>query len=90
MCCLQIALHEVIKHVHVNVDEKLACEITERKSDARPTVRLKTLDDFREEPNYILIARMPLSDFNENRVIDIRKELSYVAFQNPNRARVVS
>ncbi len=89
MCCLQIALYEVIKHVHVDIDQKLARKVTERKSDAGPAVRVKTPDHFREEPKNICVVDMPFDDVEENRMIDVGKELSYVAFQHPSGTGVV-
>ena len=90
VCHFQIALYKMIERIHVNVDQKLACEIAKRQPNARLAVGMKTPDDFSEEPKNVCIVDVSLNGVEENRMINVGKELSYVAFQHPDGAGMVS
>lgn len=86
---LKLSFYEVIKYVHVDIDQQLACEVTKRKTDTRLAVRMKASDYFREEPESIRVVDVSSDDSKKNIVIDVRKKLSDVTFQYPDSLRVI-
>ena len=51
----RLSFQKLIKFIHINVYEELACKITEWQADAGPILRMKTVDDFAQEPCDIAI-----------------------------------
>ena len=84
----QLALHELIELVHINVHEELRRKITERKSHVR-FGRRETPNHFTQEPANSFVRYAPPENLRQDGMIDSRKELSDIAFQNPDGLRVI-
>ena len=72
-------LRKLIELIHIDIHKKLTREITERQTNALAR-RMKTADNLREKPEYIIIRDMALQYLNEYALVYRSKELSYIAF----------
>jgi hypothetical protein len=79
---------ELIKRIHVDIDEHLRSQIAERQTFAR-TGRLETMNDTCEKFHCVEVNDMMRKNLKQSCVIYRSKEFSDVAFQHPASARVV-
>lgn len=87
---LKFSFHELVKLVHVDVHEQLAREIPKRQANIVLAFCFETIDDLTEQPQNIGILYVLGQNVFQNGMIDICKELSDVAFKNPDRIRVIA
>ncbi len=87
---LQCSLHELVEHVHVDIHEELARQISEWKTDVYPPIYMKTADDLLEKPKRIVIGDVTAQDIHQNPMIDIGKKLPDVALEYPRGFRIVT
>src|SRR3989344_3090775 len=80
---LQLSFQKLIKLVHINIHEELACEIPEWQTNAWFAFRMEAIDDFIQKPKRIVTSDAPPQDIFQYSVINARKELLDIAFQNP-------
>jgi len=93
-------LRKLIEFIHVDIDEELRGEIAEwqpfvydavmcgRISECH--IRLEAADDLHDKRDDTLVKDVPRKNVEERLVVDRGKELPYVAFEHPNRARVIT
>lgn len=65
--------------MHVNVHEKLGCQIAERQTDAFSR-RMKTFHHLIDEPEDFFVLYVSLENRTQNVMIHAREELSDIAF----------
>mgnify|MGYP001594871820 FL=1 len=80
----------MIELVHVNVHQELTGEITQRQADVRPILGVETPDHFAQEQDRISASDVFLQNIAQNLMIDVGEEFSDIAFQNPNRPRMIA
>lgn len=81
-------LHELIKLIHVNIDQQLRGQVAERQADAG-NAGVEAPDNDGEQPNDVLIGNALRHCLQKNRLIDIRKKLLDVALEHPDSLRIV-
>ena len=84
----QIAFHELIELVHIDVHEELRGKIAERKPHARSR-RRETPDHFSEKPADSFVGNPAAQNLRQRGMIDGREELPDIAFQNPYGFRII-
>lgn len=89
MSYFELPLYELIELVHVHIHKELACEVTERKSDAVTGMNVETIDDLLKQPDRILVGDPASEDTQQNLVVDVGEKFPNVAFEHPCRARVI-
>lgn len=87
---MEFAFDEVVEFVHIDIHQKLAGEIAERKTDVRAPFGVKTVDDSTEEIDRRIFRDTIFKDVFKYRMVDVRKELSYVAFQYPGGSSMIA
>ena len=83
-------LQKVIKLIHVNIHQKLACKIAQRQADVRPVFGVETSDHFTQEQDRISAFDVLFQNVTQNLMIDVCEEFSDIAFQNPDRPRMIA
>jgi len=85
---LQLALHKLVEFIHINIHKKLRGKIAERKPHARPR-RREAPDHFSEKPSDSFVGNPAVQNFRKHAMVDCREELPDVAFQDPDRFRMI-
>lgn len=80
---------KVIKFVHVNVHQELTGEIAQRQTDVRLVFGVKTPDYFTQEQYRIFALDMFFQNITQNLLVDIGEKFSNIAFQDPDRSRLI-
>lgn len=85
---LERILHELVKLVHIDIYEKLRGEVPEREPDTFSRAE-KTPHNLPEKPQDILVW-YALGQYRKKALLVYRgKEFPHVAFQHPDRTRVI-
>jgi len=87
--CFQFVFYILIKFVHIDIYQKLACEIAQRQAITRGSTSWKAIHYLPQEPHNILVGYIPLKDCKQNLVVYRGKELADVAFEHPAGAGMV-
>jgi len=82
-------LHELVKLVHVDIDQELRREIAERKTEPFACA-LEARDDLYEKPEHIAVRHALSKDTDETALVYGCKELPHIAFQYPDCACVIA
>lgn len=82
-------LHELVKLVHIDIHEELRREIAERQTQTCSRA-LKTTNDLLKEPENVAVWYALLEYPQQPFLVYGRKELPHVAFQHPDRSRVIA
>lgn len=85
---LERMLHELVELIHIDIHEKLRCEISERKTDTFSRAE-KTPHNLPEKPQHVSVW-YALGQYRKKALLVYGgKELPYIAFQYPHRTRVI-
>ena len=80
----------MVKLVHVYIHQKLAGEIAQRQTDVRPVFGVEAPDHLTQKQDRTSALDVLFQNITQDLMIDVGEEFSDVAFQNPNRPRMVA
>ena len=80
--CFELVPYELVKCVHVYVDEQLRSEVAKREAFSF-FFCVKAINNLIKQPKDVFVRYVFLQNAFENMVVDIFKEFLDVAFQNP-------
>ena len=84
-----LPFQKVVKLIHVNIHQKLAGEISQGQADVWSVLGVETSDHFAQKQDRISAFDVFLQNIAQDLMIDIGEEFSDIAFQNPDRPRVI-
>lgn len=85
----QLPLQKLIECIHIDIYQKLACEIAKRQADTGHISCMKAVDNFTEKPEHVFVLNVLPQNIFQNCMIDAREKLLHVALQNPRGSRMI-
>ena len=74
--------HKLVKLVHIDVDQKLRCEITKRQTFAR--FSMEASDDSSQKLQNIPIRNVLCENMKEDTLVNRSEKLPYITLEYPN------
>lgn len=87
---LERSFHELVERVHINIDEELACEVSERKTDISPPICTETGNDLLEQPQRVIVCDTATQDAHQDLMINVGEKLPDIALEHPSGSRIVA